>query len=397
MRQCDFETEVDRTNRGNLKDYLTADKIKERGLPSFIGAEFDFRTAPVIREAVKEAAENGLFGFTICTPLYRERVRWWFKEVRDYEIEDDWIVPAYGTIFSFSTAIRAFTQEGDAVVVFYPGYSRYAQAISRNQRRVVRCPLRPVNGQYEIDLKKLEECIRSSGAKLLALCNPNNPTGTVFPADCLESIAELSRRFGVIVFSDEIFAEVTFEGHRVVPFGKIAGTDGLGLTCTSLGKAFSFTGVNHANVVIENQRLREAFVRQKYRDHYGSIDPMLHAALLAAYTPEGAAWVRAMTEYVWQNYLFIADYLERYVPEIRVTRPQGTYVLWLDLAGLGLKGDELKEFLLNEALLDVEYADDYGTTGANVRMNISTPRRNIRAAFENLRQAVERLRAQRGA
>ncbi len=187
--------------------------------------------------------------------------------------------------------------------------------------------------------------------RLLVLCNPNNPTGTIWGVKDLERIAALAERHDVLVFSDEIFAEVVFSEASIPPYHSAAGEDAECVTCGSLGKCFGLTGVNHANVVIPNAKLRERFLLQRNSDHYGSIDPFLHAALLGAYTEEGAAWLDAMVEYIWGNYLCIDFFLKEKLPIVTVLKPEGTYVLWIDFRGLGLEAGELNRFLLEEALL----------------------------------------------
>ena len=380
----DFDTAVDRSGIGNMIEVSRPQTVRDAGLTSYWGAEFGFRTAPAVLDAVKKAADNGLFGYTIATPDYLDRVVWWFETRRGARIQPEWILPTHGVIFSLATSIRAFTEPGEAIITFTPGYRRYNQAAERLGRKVSESRLVLRNGRYRIDFEDLETRMSEAANRLLVLCNPNNPTGTVWGVHDLERIAELAKRHDVLVFSDEIFAEVVFEGASVPPYHSVAGEGAECVTCGSLGKCFGLTGVNHSNVVIPNAKLRERFLLQRNSDHYGSIDPFLHAALLGAYTEEGAAWLDAMLKYVWGNYLFIDSFFKENLPAVSVLRPEGTYVLWIDFRGLGLEAGELNRFLLEEALLCLDPGESYGGPPGYMRMNISVPRREIERSLELL-------------
>ncbi len=384
----DFETAVDRTGIGNMIEERKPAAVRAAGLLSYWGAEFDFRTAPPLIDAVMKAAGNGLFGFTLPSPAYLDRVAWWFETQRRCVIRPEWILPTHGIVFSLATALRAFTNPGDGLIMMTPGYLRYRQAADRLGRKTVICPLILRGGRYHIDFDCLETAMAAGENRLLALCNPSNATGTVWSRQDPSRIAELAARHDVIVFSDEIFAEITFGDAEAVPYHSAAGEDARCVTATSLGKCFGLTGVNHANVVIPDTATRERFLAQRNADHYGSVDPFLHAALTGAYTEEGASWLSAMREYVWENYLFIDAFFRENLPSVSVYRPEGTYVLWIDFGGLGLGPEELPRFLLDEALFCLDEGGTYGGPASFMRMNISVPRREIERSLGCLRNAA---------
>jgi cystathionine beta-lyase len=146
------------------------------------------------------------------------------------------------------------------MIMLTPGYARYRQAATRLGRKTVESALILRRGRHTIDFEDLESKMADRGNKLFVLCNPNNPTGTVWNRDELKRISGLADRYGVVVFSDEIFAEIVFDGNETVPYVHAAGDGSAGITCTSLGKSFGLTGVNHANVVIPDPALRERFL-----------------------------------------------------------------------------------------------------------------------------------------
>ena len=324
-----FDVAVDRRGAGSLKGSMTPEAVTEAGLPSYWGAEFDFATCPAFTEGVMDCARRGLFAFTVQTDEYNERVRWWLENVRGWDVRDEWIVPTHGTIFALATAIRLFVGEGKRMIVLLPGYNRYKQAADRMGKETAasRMIYDAAEGTYELDFTDLEEKMSDPANSLLVLCNPNNPTGLVLKEEELRRIGRLSMKYGVAVFSDEIFGEITLTGGKITPYGKAVGEEPLSITCTSLGKCMSLTGVNHANVIIPNAELRERYIHQKYADHYGSIDPMLYAGLLRAYTEEGRDWVESLLEVIRDNRRTFEEGVSRAFPGARVVPAEGTYVV----------------------------------------------------------------------
>ena len=380
----DFETPASRAGNGNMKGGMG------QGLPAgavlLSGAEMDYPTAPCIRRAAAEFAQNGLYGFTLPDDAYRHSIVAWARMARNWTITPDLIVPTMGTIFGLSTAVRAFTDPGDAVIIQHPSYYRFDRAVVRNGRRVISNPMREEKGVYSIDFEDLEAGIRMNDVKLMVLCNPHNPTGKVFDRSDLQRIAALAEKYEMIVFSDEIFAETAQAGHEAVPYASVDPV--WGITSTSLGKAFNFTGVNQANLIIPGEALRARYRAQQDVDHFGSIDPFFYNALRAAYTPEGLDWLRAMNAHTLANYELLRDALSERMPRLTLSPLEGTFVAWLDCRGLGLSEAELTAFLEQEALLFGDPGEEYGPGGSGfVRLNIATPRAWIEQVIENLYRA----------
>ena len=378
----------DRENVGNMKTHTTPEALHRRNITNFAAAEMDFKTAPSVVEAIKKAAERGIYGFTIPTPEYLDAVKWWHREMRGWKIQDEWIVPTLGTIFSVAEAIRMTTTEQERIIVQTPVYYRYEQAADRQGRETVYNPLKIVDGRYEMDFEDLERKMADPANKLLILCNAHNPVGRVWPEADLRRVGEMSERYGVVVLCDEIFGEMTFNGHTAVPYASLPEGQRYAVTVTGLGKAFNFTGVNHAHAIIPDPALRERFIRQKYADHYGSLGPFEYAAVLGAYCPEGKAWFEAAREYIRQNGQFVADFLARFLPQAHLFPIEGTSVCWIDWSFLGRKGQELHDFLRTEALFEVEIGDIYGEgCAAMARMNLSSSREQIAGALERVAKA----------
>lgn len=384
----DFDIPVDRSGIGNMKESFAAESPLGDRAVVLSGAEMDFATAPVIRNALSDFAKRGIYGFTIPDLRYQQTIQAWMKEVRNLKVEIDEIVPTLGTIFAMNTAIRAFTSEDDGVIVQHPSYYRYDAGIQSNMRRVVSNPMLEKNGSYSIDFDSLEQCMADKRNKLLILCNPHNPTGKVFTKEALKQIRDLARKYGVIVFSDEIFAEITFSNHSAVSYASIDPDNSI--ISTSLGKVFNFTGVNHANLIIKNAALREIYIKQRAKDHFGSIDPFFYQAVIAGYSAEGFAWVEALKKYIWENYCELKEGLTAVQPKVRLCPLEGGFVAWLDLRPLGYSDAELKEFLEMKAGIIGDMGEEYGAGGEGfLRINIATPRNSIITFVKKLTDACK--------
>lgn len=387
-KHFDLETIVNRTNTGNLKELLTPETLKQEGLLALNAAEMDFRTAPSVIQAMTRCAQDGLQGFTLCDDTYREAVCYWMRHVRYQEIKADWIVPTMGTIFSVATCIRMCVGKGQRIIVQPPIYNRYEQAAERIGRETVYNPLRRMDdGSYTMDLADLAEKMSDPNNRLLILCNPQNPTGSVWPKELLEEVARLAVKHDVIVYSDEIFADYALAGVDVSMFCTLLGGRNNGISATSLGKTFSFTGVNHANMLIADESLRERFVNQKYSDHYGSLEPMHRAAILGAYCDEGIAWKNAVQTLLLRNDRKIRDFFRENLPAVTVSPLLGGYVLWLDWGALP-QGKPQR--MMERSRLVLEDGENFGCEpGRFTRMCIATPARVIDDALARLAETIQ--------
>ncbi len=381
--------EVSREGLGSLQEALTPGNIRAAGVPSLGGAEFDFKTAPCIRRALADYAENGYYAFTWPIDGYLERIQWWMANARDWEIDGAWVVPTLGTIFSVATCLRMLLGPDDAMIVQPPVYYRYEQAATRLGLKTVYNPLVAEDGSYRMNFEQLEAVMADEKNKLLVICNPANPVGRVWTRDELLRVSELSAKYGTVVVSDEIFAEVTFDGHKTVPYASLEPGRANAIVLTSIGKSFSCTGLNFANAIIPGGPLRERFTAQRTRDHFGSIDPFGRQALMAAYTPEGLAWQRESVAYMAKNRQIIGQVIES-ARLGRVYPTEGTFVCWAHWTGLSLQGEELNDFFEKKALLEIEPGMEYGPGLERFsRINISGRHAQTATAMERLVLAVD--------
>ncbi len=382
----DFDTVV-RRGHANLKRMFTDPAVLARGNVSFDGAEPDYPTAPVIGEAVRRLADNGLYGFTVADDAYLQAVCWWQRHSRGVTVQPEWIVPTLGTIHALASLIRLRCPRlEDAILVMPPVYNRFAQAAERLERPVVQCPLIPDAGRYAMDEARLDALLAAGNVRIVVLCHPHNPIGQVWSADALARVAAVTRRHGATLFCDEIFADNCYGG-RVCPslLAMPEAWENL-VVSTSMGKAFGLTGLNHANLLIPDPALREAFADRRTRDHYGSMDPLAYECVLAGYSQEGLDWVRASNRVCETNIALVRAAFGRCFPRATVYGGEGAYVLWIDLRPYFADEASMLDFLYHRAYFHVDGGSAYGAPGF-VRMCVASPTRCVEQALRDLEHA----------
>ncbi|AGC67084.1 cystathionine beta-lyase PatB [Thermoclostridium stercorarium subsp. stercorarium DSM 8532] len=385
MRNFDFETLADAQDVDLGTDY-------NPDLIVLSGAQLHLKTAPCVIEALIKRAASGLYGWTASDrPAYINAVKNWMKEVRAYEIKKEWIVPSYGTLKAISTSIRAFTDENDGIIVQPPVYVLYSRVITNARRRIVYNPLIYRNGYYEMDFENLEYLMARPENKMMILCNPHNPIMDIWEEEELKTVARLAKKYNVLVVADEIYAEHVFYGNRVTPYSTIPEAADNCIVCTSIGKSFNFTGTSHSNIIIPNEEIRKKYVTQRDAEHYGSLDPFMYTAVVAAYSREGKEWIDALINFVTENIEKVKDFFSRYLPDVTICRHRAGTLLWADFNKLGLTEEQLHDFLTNDAGILMDRGSQYGPGGEGFcRFQVGIPRSELETALERLLEAGKR-------
>ena len=382
----DFDTPVNRKGMGSDKLLMSPKSLTEIKALSYRGAEMDFKTAPVIVDALKERVERGIFGLTISNDAdYINKTKQWMLNVRNWEIKTEWIVTTYGTVNALNIALRAFTSVGDGVIIQPPVFSKFQNLIKSNDRIVRNNALLFNKTKYSMNFEELEQIMSEEETKLFILCNPQNPCACIWKKKDLVEIVRLAKKHNVIVIADEIFAELAFDDNHVYPLASIEGAHENCITCTSLGKSFNFVGTSHANVIIPSEKLRDRFITQRDRDGYAGLCPFMYSALVAAYSSEGKEWIDEMIKYVSRNINFLNDYFMNNLPFLKVAKHEAGCLVWVDCRDMQLNYAELKNFIENKAAIDVTYGEEYGEGGSGfIRVAVGTP-------YAGLLQSLDRL------
>ena len=389
-RNLDFNMYVDRRNT----DCLKYDFAKRRGLPEDVlplwVADMDFRTSSYVEEALVERAKNGVFGYTESGEDYFQAVAGWMERHHSWKVRQEYLIKTPGVVFALAMAVRAFTREGDNVLIQQPVYYPFKSVIEDNGRRLVNSPLRFDGERYTMDFDDFEAKVRENNVRLYLLCNPHNPVGRVWTRDELLQVAEICRRNGVIVFSDEIHCDFIYPGHTFTSFSEL-GEEYLqnSIIGTSASKTFNLAGFQTANIQIADRQLRHRFRRENAASGYSQGNaPGLYVT--ASVYEKGEEWYRELMAYLTANLAFVRSFVQERLPGVKLVEPEGTYLLWLDFSGTGMTADELETFIVDKARLWLDSGRIFGESSAIFqRFNIACPRSVLEEAFTRIEKALQ--------
>lgn len=338
-------------------------------------ADMDFETFPGITEALQRRVAHGIFGYTRVPEAYYEAVCRWFGKHHGWHINREHIIYTSGVVPAVSAVIKALTLPGDQVIVQGPVYNCFFSSIRNNGCETVSNSLiyNKEELRYEIDFDDLERKLAHERARLMLICNPHNPGGRVWTRDELTRVAELCRKYGVRVVSDEIHCELTLYDNEYVPFGSLPDELSHGsITCCSPSKAFNTAGLQIANIVCRDAEVRNRIDRAININEVCDVNPFGVIALQAAYSDEGYEWLTQLRAYISSNYDLLRERFARELPKCKVMRMEGTYLAWIDCSQLHIPSDEIEEMLMHENKVWVNAGSMYGTEGAAfIRINMA--------------------------
>ncbi len=388
----DFNLIVNRRNTNSLKYDFAVERGKTADVLPLWVADMDFPTVPEITQALVKASRHGIFGYTEVKEEYFNVLRNWFFVHYHWNIQRKWLVKTPGVVFAIAMAIRALTDKGDAVLIQRPVYYPFSETIISNERLLVNNPLVYKDGKYQIDFEDFEDKIIKHRVKLFLLCNPHNPVGRVWAKEELTRLGDICVKHDVIIVSDEIHADFIYPGHEHLVFANLK-SEYLErtITCTAPSKSFNLAGLQVSNVFIGNPGLKSAFKAEIIKAGYSQLNTMGLIACQAAYE-FGDEWLKELKEYLFQNLNYVKDYLEKHIPSVKLTEPEGTYLVWIDFRGLGLSEKELEDLIVNKAKLWLDAGTIFGPEGLGFqRINIACPRDTLALALKQLEKAISTL------
>lgn len=369
--EYDFSRPTDRRGTDSYK----WDSAPEADIIPLWVADMDFETFPGITEALQRRVAHGIFGYTRVPEAYYEAVCRWFGKRHGWHINREDIIYTSGVVPAVSAVIKALTLPGDQVIVQGPVYNCFFSSIRNNGCEMVSNSLiyNKEELRYEIDFDDLERKLKHERARLMLLCNPHNPGGRVWTRDELTRVAELCRKYGVRVVSDEIHCELTLNDNEYVPFGSLPDELSSGsITCCSPSKAFNTAGLQIANIVCRNAEVRNRIDRAININEVCDVNPFGVIALQAAYSDEGYEWLTQLRKYISANYDLLLERFARELPKCKVMRMEGTYLAWIDCSELHISSDEIEEMLMHENKVWVNAGSMYGAEGAAfIRINMA--------------------------
>ena len=392
-QNLNFDTIVERTNTDSLKFDFAVRRGKPADVLPFWVADMDFKTSSFVIEALEERARHGIFGYTDPREDYDAAVAGWLKKQHDLTIQPEWILNTPGVVFALAAAVKAYTEEGDYVLLQQPVYYPMTEVIVDNGRKVVSNDLVQKDGRYEIDFVDFEKKIEEYRVKLFLLCSSHNPVGRVWTKEELKRLADICLAHEVIIVSDEIHADFVYPGHKHISLLNVdERLQDSSIVCTSSSKTFNLAAVQIADILVPNRELRHKLRKQIGAAGYSQVNAFGLVATKAAYL-YGDEWYRAVTQYIYENLQFLKEFVKQHIPQVKVIEPEGTYLVWMDFRDLGLSTTELQELIVNKAKLWLDDGYIFGKQGKGFqRINLATSRSFLKEALERIERAIQTIK-----
>lgn len=377
-----FDEVIPRRGTNSMKWDASADPDM---LPLWV-ADMDFRAAPCIMEAMQRRLDHGIFGYVQVPRSYYEAVAAWFSRRHGWQMQPEHIIYTSGVLPALAAILQTQTLPGDKVMVQTPVYNCFFSSIRNAGCQTVASPLVYKDSTYHIDFEDFERVIVEEGVKVFLLCNPHNPAGRVWTREELTRMGNICLKHGVFVISDEIHCELVMPGHRYVPYASISPEFAAHCAvCTSPSKSFNIAGLQIANITVADARTRAQIDRGININETCDVNPFGVEALQAAYSPEGEEWLNQLLDYLHGNYEFLCRFMAEHLPQLKVTRLEGTYLAWIDCTALGIPSDKLEALLREKAHVRFSGGHAYDPKGnAFLRINLACPRSILNEALQRV-------------
>ena len=395
----DFTTRMDR--RG--KDAIAVDGLgtgfapaapKEGfdAIPMWV-ADMNFPTVPAIPQAIIARAQHPAYGYFDPSKAYYDAIlNWQYTRNGVTGLEPKHIGYENGVLGGVLSALNCVCSRGDKVLVHSPTYIGFTRSLENNGYDIVHSPLvKDENGVWRMDYADMEQHLKNEKIHAAILCSPHNPCGRVWEREELEQAMELFRKYDVFVVSDEIWSDILLNGHTHIPTQSIS-EDARQRTAAlyAPSKTFNLAGLVGSYHIVYNNWWRERIEKESSLSHYNAMNVLSMHALVGGYSPEGQAWLDELREVLSDNVNFACAYIADHFEGVTVTKPEGTYMLFVDCTGwCKAHGKTIGE--LEHALWEVGVAVQDGTMfhgPCHLRMNLASPRSRIEEAFRRMDEYV---------
>ena len=386
-----FDKIIDRTNNFSAKwSEMNKNFGTNNLLPMWV-ADMDFLTAPCVMEALKDRLEQGIFGYTTRPSSYNESIVNWLDNRFSWKINQEWLMFSPAVITSISLLIQNLTQKNDKIMIQEPVYSPFHSIVESNERNLVISPLVKLDdGSYVMDYEDIEAKIKD--VKVFILCNPHNPVGRVWTREELTRLGEICLKHNVLVISDEIHSDIILKNHKHTPFASISKEFSENtITCMAPTKTFNLAGLQSSFLVISNPYYYEVMDKAFSILDIKRNNAFSLIATEAAYN-YGEDWLYELIKYIEDNVDFAIDYIKNHIPQLKVKKPEGTYLLWVDFSNLNVDKEDLKNALINKGRIALSDGSSFGIGGDGYyRINLACPRSMVLEGLKRIEFAINSL------
>jgi len=378
MVQYNFDEIIDRRDTGSVKWHYSDDTI-----PLWV-ADMDFKAAQPILNAIEQAAQHGILGYTKPTEALYESIIQWHGSRYDLQLDKQNILFSPGVVPSLALMINVFTEVGDAVLVNDPIYTPFMTKVEQNGRALVMSALKEFDGKYQLDLADIEAKIIEHKVKLYLLCNPHNPGGRVWTRQELEALLALCKKHDVAIVSDEIHQDLTLSGYTFTPLLTLAkGYEHKVVSLTSMTKTFNIAGIKGSMIFAKDDALIKKISQQQQLNDEYELNLFAYTVMQSAYE-EGGEWLGQALNYVEANIDLTVSFLEQHLPDIKVMRPEASYLIWLDCSAYAQDNQKLYD-KLREAKVELNAGIKYGNEGhLKMRLNVACPEALLREGLNRV-------------
>lgn len=387
----DFDKVVERKNSSCIKwDGMEKFLGAADALPMWV-ADMDFLTPGFITEALIKRAGHGIFGYPLRAEGYFTSQVEWFKRRHQWKVERDWIVFSPAVVPALNMSVLAYTLPGDKIIVQPPVYFPFFSAATDHKRTLAYNHLIMKDGRLCMDFENLET-LAKEGAKMLILSNPHNPGGSVWTREELTQMADICLKYNVLILSDEIHCDLVYKPNKHIPVASLSNEISMQtITTVAPSKTFNLSGFSTSSVIIENDSLRRQLISQIENLHIGWGNIFGNIASEEAYQ-HGDTYVDELMDYLAKNVAILENYVAQHLPQIKVIRPEATFLVWLDCRNTGMDDDELNHFFLHKAKVGLNPGKMFGAGGEGfMRMNIGCPASTLLTGLDRIRDAFAAL------
>lgn len=377
---------------GGESGYAAAPKPGFDIIPMWV-ADMNFPTVPTIPEAIINRAKHPAYGyFSLRDEYYDSIIRWQEKRNGVKDLGRACIGYENGVLGGVISALNVFCSKGDKVLLHTPTYIGFTSALGNNGYEMVLSPLKKdPDNIWRMDFEDMEEKIRKEKIHAAVFCSPHNPCGRVWERWELEKAMELFRKYDVYVVSDEIWSDIILAGHHHIPTQSVSEDARMRTVAMyAPSKTFNLAGLVGSYHIIYNPWIRDRVMKESSLCHYNDANVLSMYALMGAYRQEGEAWVDELCAVITENVEYACDHIEKQYPGVTVSRPQGTYMLFLDCEEWCRSHDMTLEELEKAGWdVGVIWQDGKMFHGEySIRMNLALPLSRVKEAFRRLDEYV---------